>query len=173
MQINLQLKIRTVKSLLILVLILLTVSCKNAEDESKKFVGKWHDTEYIIPTKGFIEIKSDSTFFYRIAGCGWRSISKGSWILYHDTIELISGKIDTCYYTFPFVKCVEVDELVKYGKTISNCSPEDGIDFREFTNERFYLRNDTLIYSNSKNLKCLDSSKIKFAKTRKIKKGFK
>ncbi len=95
---------------------------------------------------------------------------KGSWKLYNDTIELNSGKIDTSYYTFPFVKCVELGELVKRGQTISDCAPEEGIDFLEFTNERFYLRNDTLIYSNSKSLKCLDSSKIKFAKTIKIKK---
>ena len=153
-----------------MVLILLMVSCSNAKDESKKFIGKWHDTEYIIPTEGFIEFKSDSTFYYRSDGCMWRSISKGSWKLYNDTIELNSGKIDTCYYTFPFVKCVELGELVKRGQTISDCAPEEGIDFLEFTNERFYLRNDTLIYSNSKNLKCLDSSKIMFAKTMKIKK---
>ncbi|MGV8993357.1 MAG: hypothetical protein ACOH1O_04590 [Flavobacterium sp.] len=101
------------KSILILVLILLMVSCRNAKDESKKFIGKWHDTEYIIPTEGFIEFKSDSTFYYRSDGCMWRSISKGSWKLYNDTIELNSGKIDTCYYTFPFVKCVELGELVK------------------------------------------------------------
>lgn len=159
------------KSLMVLVLILLMLSCKNAEDESKKFIGKWHDTEYIIPTEGFIEFKSDNTFYYRSDGCMWRSISKGSWKLYNDTIELNSGKIDTCYFTFPFVKCVELGELVKRGKTISDCSPEDDIDFLEFTNERFYLRNDTLIYSNSKNLKCLDSSKIMFAKTMKIEKN--
>ncbi len=158
------------KSILIFIFMTLVVSCENATDESKKFIGKWHDTEYSIPNTGFIEIKSDSTFYYRSAGCGWRSISKGSWKLYNDTIELSSGKIDTCYYTFPFVQCVEFGEFVKRGKTISDCSPEVGIDFLEFTNERFYLRNDTLMYSNDKNLKCLDSSKIMLAKTMKIKK---
>lgn len=157
------------KSTIILGLLLLFISCKNEKQKAEKFIRKWHDTEYIIPSKSFIEIKPDNTFYYRSAGCQWQSISKGSWKIYNDTIELTSGKIDTCYNSLPFMMCLKFGQNVEMTKTISNCNPESETEFALFNKERFYIKNDTLIYINSKKLECLDSVKIAFAKTLKIK----
>ncbi len=157
------------KTTIILGLVFLFASCKNESQKSELFIGKWHDTEYIIPSKSFIEIKPDNTFYYRSRGCQWGSISKGSWKIFNDTIELTSGKIDTCYNSLPFMLCLKFGQNVKMTKTIPNCIPENDTDFALFNKECFYIKNDTLIYINSKKLKCLDSVKIAFAKTLKIK----
>jgi hypothetical protein len=154
---------------IILGIIYLFISCKNENQKSEKFIGKWNDTEYIIPSKSFIEIKPNHTFYYRSYGCEWRSISKGSWKFYNDTIELTSGKIDTCYNSLPFMMCLKFGYNVKMTKTISNCNPKSDTDFSLFQKECFYLKNDTLIYINNKKLSCLDSVKIAYAKTLKVK----
>ena len=63
--------------------------------------------------------------------------------------------------------CLKFGDNVKMTKTISNCNPETDTYFSSFNKERFYIKNDTLIYINSKKLNCLDSVKIAFAKTLK------
>ncbi|AWK06146.1 hypothetical protein HYN56_18715 [Flavobacterium crocinum] len=146
-------------------------SCKKAEFPVNKFVGTWYDTEYIVPGHATIKINKDSTFNYNGAGCQWTLVSKGKWKIVGDFIELNSTKIDTCYRMIPFVDCNPFETRKrKEILTIPNCNPKDDTDFLIFDKERFYIKNDTLVYKLKPGSGCPDTLKIVFAKTRKIRK---
>lgn len=160
------------KQIFYFLLLLSLVSCKESETVPNKFIGKWFDTEYIVPMKASIEIKSDSTFSYSSSSCQWKSLSKGSWKISKDTIELTSSKIDTCYRAFPFMHCLKFGQEVQTVMRIKGCEPEyNDTNFAIFKNEKFYLKNDSLIYVYRKDWECSDSIIIKYARTGKIKNG--
>jgi len=147
------------------------ISCKKPEKPVNKFIGIWYDTEYIIPGKSSIKINKDSTFNYSSAGCDWRVFSKGNWKIIGDSIELSSVKIDTCYFAFSFLDCAFFDRRGKKPLvTIPNCEADGRKDFCIFSNETFYLRNDSLVYKIKTSSKCPDTLKIIFARTEKIRK---
>lgn len=152
----------------ILVLVSL-ISCKKSESSLNKFGGTWYDTEYIIPNRSTLKINTDGTFKYASAGCDWRVISKGNWKRFGDTIELNSTSSDTCYRMFPFVECISYGEYDRKDiLTIPNCEPTNNKSFAIFTKEKFYLKNDSLVYKLKQNSGCPDTLKIIFAKTEKI-----
>lgn len=146
-------------------------SCKKKADE--RFVRTWHDTEYIIPGHSTLNINSNFTFNYKAAGCQWRCFSKGKWNVIGDTIELNSIVSDTCYNMFPFAECLKFGAYVnkKTPTTIRNCTAENDMEFTIFNREKFYLKNDSLVYIQKTNSNCTDSIKIVFAKTEKIRKN--
>jgi hypothetical protein len=147
------------------------ISCRKSDNVHNKFVGIWYDTEYIIPSRSTLKINIDSTFNYQGAGCQWRLTSHGKWKIIDDFIELNSIKTDTCYRMFPFVDCNPFDTRKrKVVLTISDCNPKDNTDFLIFAKERFYIKNDSLVYKLKSNSLCPDTLKIIFAKTQKIKK---
>ena len=145
------------------------ISCKKLESLPNKFVGSWYDTEYIIPNKSTLKINKDSTFKYESAGCDWRVISKGNWKIVGDLIELNSTSSDTCYRMFPFVECIPFG---KYDRkdilTIPNCEPTNNKSFAILAKEKFYIKNDLLVYKLKPSSSCPDTLKIIFAKTEKI-----
>ncbi|KOP37445.1 MULTISPECIES: hypothetical protein [unclassified Flavobacterium] len=154
-----------------IVLFAVFISCKKHDNLPNKFLGTWHDTEYIVPGKSSIKINTDSTFYYRSAGCDWRVFSKGKWRMIGDTIELNSTKIDTCYVAFPFADCIFFERQDKKPLlTIPNCEPDETKSFCLFTKEKFYIKNDSLVYRFKASSKCLDTLKIVFAKTQKLRK---
>ncbi|OMQ07975.1 hypothetical protein [[Flexibacter] sp. ATCC 35103] len=160
-------KIRILAFLLIICLI----SCRKSEIPVSKFVGTWYDTEYIIPGESSIVIKKDSTFYYKSAGCDWRVVSKGNWKIIGDSIELNSTTSDTCYKMFPFIECISFGENNRKDVlTIPNCDPSNNGSFAIFLKEKFYIKNDSLIYKLKASSKCPDTLKIVFAGTPKIKK---
>lgn len=147
------------------------ISCKKPEKPINKFAGTWYDTEYIIPGKSSIKINADSSFSYRSRGCDWGSVSKGKWKMVGDSIELNSTSSDTCYKMFPFVYCFP------FGKnnrkdilTIPNCIPDENAFFAIFTKEKFYIKNDSLVYKLKAGSNCPDTLKIVFARSKKIRK---
>lgn len=147
------------------------ISCKKVEILPNKFIGTWYDTEYIVPGKSSIKVNADSSFYYVSAGCDWRVFSKGKWRMVGDTIELSSTKIDTCYVVFPFVDCTFFERHNKSPMlTIPNCEPDQTKSFCLFKKEKFYFKNDSLVYRLKINSKCSDTLKISFAKTQKIRK---
>lgn len=157
--------------ILIFVLSISLISCRKSERPPNKFIGIWYDTEYIIPNKTILKINKDSSFDYQSAGCQWRVISKGKWKMVGDSIELNNVKSDTCYRMFPFVDCRLFEtrrrkEIV----TIPNCNPDENIDFLIFSKEKFYIKNDSLVYKLKSDSGCPDTLKIIFAKTQKIRK---
>ncbi|KQB41330.1 hypothetical protein [Flavobacterium aquidurense] len=157
--------------ILAFVLVICFISCRKSEIPLSKFVGTWHDTEYIIPGKSSIVIKKDSSFYYKSAGCDWRVVSKGNWKIIGDSIELNSTTSDTCYKMFPFVECIFYEENNRKDiLTIPNCDPRNNASFAIFSKEKFYIKNDSLIYKLKSSSKCPDTLKIIFARTPKIKK---
>jgi hypothetical protein len=158
------------KFCIFVILILIFQACKMKADD--RFTKTWYDTEYIVPGRTTIEIKNDSTFKYRAAGCMWRSISKGKWKVFGDTIELNSTSIDTCYNMFPFADCPKFGEYYDKKKrtTILNCTAENETVYTVFKDEKFYFKNDSLIYRQNANSNCQDSLRIVFSKTEKIRK---
>ncbi|GIQ60521.1 hypothetical protein Flavo103_36570 [Flavobacterium collinsii] len=152
----------------ILVLVSL-ISCKKSESLPNKFVGTWYDTEYIIPSRSTLKINKDSTFKYESAGCDWRVISKGNWKIVGDSIELNSTSSDTCYKMFPFVNCKPFEtRRRKDVLTSPNCKPENNALFLIFAKEKFYIKDDSLVYKLRPSSSCPDTLKIIFAKTEKI-----
>ncbi|KUJ60065.1 hypothetical protein AR687_20135 [Flavobacteriaceae bacterium CRH] len=145
------------------------ISCKKAEIPISKFVGVWYDTEYIVPSLTIIKIKADSTFSCTSGACTWQGFSQGKWKIVGDSIELNSTKSDTCYKMLPFVHCNPFEKR-KDSLTISNCNPKGRADFLIFEKERFYIKNDSLLYKLKSSSKCPDTLKIIFAKTQKIRK---
>lgn len=147
------------------------ISCKKSETPPNKFVGVWYDTEYIIPSKTILKINKDSSFDYQSAGCQWRVISKGKWKMAGDSIELNNTKSDTCYKMSPFVDCIPFETSKKKDiLTIPNCNPKGDTYFLIFAKERFYIKNDSLVYKLKPSSNCPDTLKIVFAKTQKIRK---
>ena len=157
--------------ILIFLSIISLISCRKSETPVSKFVGSWHDTEYIVPGKSSIIIKKDSSFYYRSAGCDWRVKSKGNWKIIGDSIELSSTTSDTCYRMFPFVECIPFEKYK--GKdllTIPNCNPKSNGSFAIFNKEIFYIKNDSLIYKLKANSNCPETLTIVYARTQKIRK---
>lgn len=155
--------------ILIVFLIVCLISCKKSESLPSKFIGTWYDTEYVVPSLTILKIKADSTFLCTSGACTWQGFSQGKWKIVGDSIELNSIKSDTCYTMLPFVHC-DPFEKRKDSLTISNCNPKYVGDFLVFNKERFYLKNDSLVYKLKRSSKCPDSLRIVFAKTQKIKK---
>jgi hypothetical protein len=159
------------KSYISTILAFFLLSCERKADE--RFTKTWYDTEYRIPGKSTLKIKSDFTFRYNARGCDWHTISKGKWKVIGDTIELNSVGIDTCYNMFPFAECLKFGENInrKIQTTIPNCSTESGKVYTIFNKEKFYFKNDSLVYIRNANSNCTELLKIVFAKTEKIKKN--
>ncbi|MGE8342817.1 MAG: hypothetical protein ACN6OI_17450 [Flavobacterium sp.] len=139
----------------ILILFIGLLSCEKKEIPKNKFVGTWYDTEYIVPGSHLLKINKDSTFSYKGAGCDWRVISKGKWKLVGDSIELNSTSSDTCYRMFPYTRCIKFGETRRKDTlTIPNCNTSQNADFLIFSKERFYLKNDSLVYEFKASSNC-------------------
>lgn len=159
----------------ILILFIGLLSCEKKEIPKNKFVGTWYDTEYIVPGSHLLKINKDSTFSYKGAGCDWRVISKGKWKLVGDSIELNSTSSDTCYRMFSYTRCIKFGETRRKDTlTIPNCNPSQNADFLIFSKERFYLKNDSLVYEFKASSNCpgYDTLKRVYARTAKIKKTY-
>ena len=137
----------------IIILILIFTSCKkhNDNDVSKnEFVKIWQSRKSIIPHKTYLNIKSDSTFEYKDSGCQWSSNSFGTWKIIKDTLFLNSIPSKECQYVNGFGNNCRV---AKFGEdftletSIKDCKPDErNGDYTTFTNDKFYLKNDTLEY---------------------------
>jgi hypothetical protein len=146
-------------------------ACEKKADE--RFVKTWYDTEYIIRGRTILPINSDFTFKYNARGCEWHTILKGKWSFIGDTTELNSTRIDTSYNMFPFAEYIKFGEYnnKKIPTTIPNCTAESGTDYTLFNKEKFYLKNDSLVYKRKANSNCSDSLRIVFAKMEKRRKN--
>lgn len=145
------------------------ISCQKKEIQENKFIGTWYDTEYVVPSLTIMKIKADSTFSCTMGACTWQGFSQGKWKIIGDSIELNSIKSDTCYRTLAFVHC-DPFEKRKDSLTISNCNPNERADFLIFEKERFYIKNDSLVYKLKRSSKCPNTLKIVFTRTQKIRK---
>ena len=134
-------------------IVIIFISCKkhNDNDISKnEFVKIWQSRKSIIPHRAYLNIKSDSTFEYKNSGCQWSSNSFGTWKIIKDTLILNSIPSKECQYVNGFGNNLQIPkkgEDFERKTTISNCIPEErnGL-YIKFSNDKFYLKNDTLEY---------------------------
>ena len=137
---------------LFLIIIIFT-SCKNHEDESiskNEFIKEWQSRKSIVPHRAYLKIKPDNTFEYKSSGCQWSSNSFGTWKIIKDTLILNSIPSKECQYVNGFGNNLQIPkkgEDFERKTTISNCIPEEknGL-YVKFTNDKFYIKNDTLEY---------------------------
>ena len=97
-------------------------------------------------------------------------LSKGSWTLKDDTIVLNSFQPKECYYLQYFGDdCIApplIGDTSKYVErtSVKGCNPEYHRIYIMFYNERFILRNDTLIHILRTKYRCSDIIKNDFIK---------
>lgn len=160
------------KLLSTLLLFVVFISCKKDETKAIKkseFVKTWFDTVRMAPFKSKLIINENKTFEYLGGACTSRFESKGSWKIEKDTLILNSSKTNKCYWKHPFgLMCSKKDfeKIREDNKTIKGCSPTGEDAYVIFDNEKFYIRNDTLIHTE-KNKYC-PKMKIAFSSVQKV-----
>ncbi len=163
------------KKYLFLLYIFLTLfsSCKKElpkKLENSNFVRTWFDTVQGMPYRAKLIIKKNKTFEYSSHSCQSGSKSIGIWMIENDTIILNSTKPKNCLFQHPFGIICDFDKVIKNNKTIKNCEPSGReSDYEIFENEKFYIKNDTLIHVNEKNVTCT-KLRIAFSRIEKVKK---
>lgn len=141
------------KSYSLFFIVIIFTSCKkhNDNDVSKnEFVKIWQSRMSIIPHRAYLNIKPDSTFEYNDSGCQWSSNSFGTWKIINDTLVLNSISSKECQYVNGFGNNSRV---AKFGEdyiletSIKDCKPDErNGEYVTFTNDKFYIKNDTLEY---------------------------
>ncbi|MFH6998903.1 hypothetical protein ACHRVZ_13275 [Flavobacterium sp. FlaQc-57] len=156
----------TIKTLSLAILVF-SISCKKTESLPKNFTGAWYDTGYEAQNKTTLMILPDNTFLYNGGSSSWTGFSNGTWKMIGDTIELSSAKMEDCYNVLPFSDCSSSDKNSKILTTIPGCVPDMDMSFVAIDKEKFYIKNDSLIYKRKTGSKCLNALKITFARTPK------
>ena len=119
-----------------------------------------------------LEIHKNKTFEYYGGACSASFKSSGTWTERNDTLILNSSKTTECLHENEFgVICQTTDQIIKNRDrtTIKGCDPKMDISYEKFINERFFIRNDTLIYVNKRNNPCPEL-KVEFSAKKKVRK---
>ena len=128
------------------------ISCQNDKINIQKIAKNWK-IQRDIYSKGNLIIKENKEFEFNEKSHLSETFSRGSWIIKRDTLFLKSQIPSECLYMYNFSlycekKYILIEELIE--TTIENCTPNNHtILFTKFQNEKFILRNDSLIYVNS------------------------
>jgi hypothetical protein len=158
--------------LLSILLLVIFISCKNDKpkiNKNSKFVKTWFDTVRMTPFTSKLIINKNNTFDYSGGACTSSFESKGFWKIEKDTLILNSSKTNKCYWKLPFgLMCSKKDfeKIREDNKTIKGCNPMGENEYVIFDNEKFYIRNDTLIHTE-KNKYC-PSMKIAYSSVQKV-----
>ncbi|MDX6183795.1 hypothetical protein SGQ44_15880 [Flavobacterium sp. Fl-77] len=139
------------------------------ENQNSEFVKTWFDTIRGIPFAEKLEIKQNRTFKLIGGACTARWWSEGSWRIKNDTIILNSFKPKKCIYLREYgIMCRTFEEIRKNGREVSikDCNPDSDNDYEMFINEKFYIKNDTLVHVKQ-NKKC-EGIKVAYSTTEKI-----
>ncbi len=135
------------KFFIITFLVMICFSCKNND---AKFVKEWQSKKIVIPHTAYLNIKSDYTFEYKDAGCQWKSNSFGNWKVINDTLILNNIPSKECQFIIGFgnnAKMINFGDNFKPEVTIKGCNPDErNGEYLTFTNDKFYIKNDTLEY---------------------------
>ena len=151
-------RIEKVKVVLFLSISILFFSCKKEVIEKKTdFVKTWYDTEKIIPFEATLKINEDNTFEYYGGACDSQFESSGTWFVKNDTIILNSKIPSECMAMTEFGKmCYSKEEIekIRFTRTIKNCKTTSNKEFNNFSNEKFYIKNDSLVFKKDKKDTC-------------------
>ncbi len=149
------------QKLYILTLIFFLSSCisknnidKSTEKQIDKYFGVWHSTDRHYEYSADLKIDSMNNFIYEGGACASSFLSKGSWKLNEDTIILNSFQPKECYYVIDFgIKYIVAPPIIgdttkhELRTSIKGCEPDlVYIAYILFNNERFIIKNDTLIH---------------------------
>ncbi len=144
-----------------LTLMLIQSSCisknntdKSTQEQIDKYLGVWHSTDRHFEYSTDLKIDSMNNFTYEGGACESSFLSKGSWKLNGDTIVLNSFQPEECYYVQDFgIKYIDEPPIIDDTTThelrtsIKGCKPDKYyITYFLFNNERFIIKNDTLIH---------------------------
>jgi hypothetical protein len=172
-------RILKMKNSLFLAIFILTLlsSCKKElpkESENPMFVRTWYDTVQRMPFRAKLNIKEDKTFEYISGACQSSSKSNGSWKIKNDTITLKSVKPKGCLFQNRFgVYCIKIGDKSYFenNKTIKGCEPSGReSDYEIFENEKFIIRNDTLIHINQAKNEC-EQVRVAFSTKEKVRRS--
>lgn len=123
---------------------------KIEEKNDSKYVKIWFDTIRTYPYTSELKINKNNTFEFSSGACSYRSISEGTWELKNDTIILNSSKPKECFYLCEYgTICKTVEEINirrDRKKSIKDCDADLEFEYELFSNEKFYLKNDTLVH---------------------------
>ena len=146
--------------LILSIFLIIISSCNKSapkKEENPKFVRTWFDTVQGMPLKQKLIIKENKTFEFSSRACQDGSKSNGTWKIEKDTIILNSVKPKGCLFQHKFGFCIIIgnNSYLENNKTIEGCEPS-GRDssYEIFENEKFFMRNDTLIHKTKKNAPC-------------------
>ncbi len=159
------------------ILLILLSSCNKSsskKEEISKFVRTWFDTVQGMPLKEKLIIKENKTFEFSSRACQDGSKSNGIWKLENDTIILNSIKPKECLFQHRFGFCLIIGDKSYFenNKTIRGCEPSGrNSSYEIFENEKFIIKNDTLIHINKKNAPC-PNLKIAYSMKEKIRKAY-
>jgi Carbohydrate binding domain (family 32) len=147
---------------------------KPIEKKKSKFERVWFDTVQMIPFSAKLQINKNNTFEYKSHSCQVGSKSNGTWSIKNDTIVLNSIKPKGCHLQYPFgIVCAfnkGNTQKNEENQTIKGCNPsESDVIYEIFQNEKFYIRNDTLIHLNKIKEEC-PNLKVVFSKYEKVRK---
>lgn len=123
---------------------------------SSPFIGKWESLKRAYPYKSHLILYEDSTFHFGYGACAARGFSRGKWTGNNSKIILNSDKTDSCMFlSFFGQECFLIDENDTseniLEKTKHDCNPTNyEKEYIKFTNEEFYIENDTLKYIEKK-----------------------
>lgn len=151
----------------------LLTSCEKAlpkKIEDPKFAKVWYDTCHGMPFSSKLKIGVNKKFEYYSRSCQGGTRSNGYWKIVNDTIILNSIKPKGCLFQYPFgVVCDIYNEPEIVGNTtIKNCDPDGRKAIYEiFENEKFFIRNDTLIHLEKWNVAC-PQYRIAFSSKEKV-----
>lgn len=142
------------------------ISCKKEDKKQESiFVRTWYDTEMVIPYMASLEINKDHTFKFTGGACTASFHSYGNWIEKNDTLILNSILPKECFQINEFGKmCYSKEEIekIRFTKTIADCEPKNDNSFENFKDEKFYLRNDSLVLKKDKKEKCTEKEIVFF-----------
>lgn len=160
--------------LLSILAIVIFISCKNDKpkiNRNSKFVKSWFDTVRTTPFASELIINANNTFDYRGGACTSSFESKGIWKIEKDILILNSFKTKKCIWKNNFgLVCSkeDFDKISEENRSLNNCKLDSEKSYVVFNNEKFKLRNDTLIHiavnKNCPKLRIAFSSKKKSRK---------
>lgn len=127
---------------------------KSSEEQFDKYLGVWHNTFRHYEYSADLKIDSMNNFIYEGGACASSFLSKGSWKLNGDTIVLNSFQPKECYYVLDFgIKYIVEPPIIgdttihELRTSIKGCEPDlYYITYILFNDERFIIKNDTLIH---------------------------
>lgn len=108
-------------------------------EKSNEFENQW----YSLDSK--LKINNNKTFEFERFNSISSSISKGKWEVINDTLILNSFQTNKCYFLENFkLEPLRKNDIYILIKTNKDCHPNQG--YVIFKNEKFYLKDSTLIY---------------------------